>query len=628
MNRLCRAVALPLAAFAAPAVAAAPATIAVTTVDDELNVDGDCSLREALAAAAADAAVDACAAGAGSDVIGLPAGDFVIGSDLSLGDDVTVQGSGAATRLVPTAAVLRATNATAALTDLTLAGDAGDVVALNATLTLERVAVRGNRGPAAAIAMQFNGLGDRPRLTVRDSFIDDNTGAPAIQLVAGSLDVVGSTFSGNGGVGGGAIVTGGDASDRATIRHSTFVDNVSDSSGGAVAFFVAGLVEHCTFVGNSAAVSAGAIFGFAATVVRDSVFADNAAPAGGVCDGAGVVSAGFNLADVADGCPLDDGTDVVTATPALGAFIDHGGHAPTFLPLAGGPADGTGSCFDVDGARVARDQRGAHRLDGACDRGATELLGTFLDTLVTTGLEAPGAICARGGHRVDVGVDDGAGVLADAGDGVLASAEIDSTVRLCESAAAPTLVSVEDAGGACADGGVLLHSGADDDGDGLLDEGERDRTDVLCNGSDGADGADGADGSDGATGPAGPPGPPGQDGDDGASGAPGANGENGGPGLTSLLRTSPINPGDDGCTAGGQKIEAGVDDGSGGATAGDGVLDDGEVDSTAILCNGRSFEDDFETSGGPSCASTSAPSWASWTPVTALLVALRRRRRR
>ncbi len=36
-------------------------TITVTTTDDELNADGDCSLREAIQAANTDTAVDDCA---------------------------------------------------------------------------------------------------------------------------------------------------------------------------------------------------------------------------------------------------------------------------------------------------------------------------------------------------------------------------------------------------------------------------------------------------------------------------------------------------------------------------------------------------------------------------------------
>lgn len=55
--------------------------IIVTTFDDELNIsdrDGDCSLREAVEAANTDAAVDACPAGSGHDLIYIPAGTYTL----------------------------------------------------------------------------------------------------------------------------------------------------------------------------------------------------------------------------------------------------------------------------------------------------------------------------------------------------------------------------------------------------------------------------------------------------------------------------------------------------------------------------------------------------------------------
>ena len=45
------------------------ATITVNTTDDELNNDGDCSLREAVFAANANTDVDACTGGTGDDAI-------------------------------------------------------------------------------------------------------------------------------------------------------------------------------------------------------------------------------------------------------------------------------------------------------------------------------------------------------------------------------------------------------------------------------------------------------------------------------------------------------------------------------------------------------------------------------
>jgi CSLREA domain-containing protein len=50
--------------------------ITVTTTTDEVNNDGDCSLREAIESAISDMATDSCAAGNGGDTVVLPAGTY------------------------------------------------------------------------------------------------------------------------------------------------------------------------------------------------------------------------------------------------------------------------------------------------------------------------------------------------------------------------------------------------------------------------------------------------------------------------------------------------------------------------------------------------------------------------
>lgn len=56
----------------------AHSTITVTTPADNLDSNGDCSLREAIESANRDVSVDACAAGDGGDTIMLPAGVYTI----------------------------------------------------------------------------------------------------------------------------------------------------------------------------------------------------------------------------------------------------------------------------------------------------------------------------------------------------------------------------------------------------------------------------------------------------------------------------------------------------------------------------------------------------------------------
>jgi hypothetical protein len=94
----------------------------------------------------------------------------------------------------------------------------------------------------------------------------------------------------------------------------------------------------------------------------------------------------------------------------------------------------------------------------------------------------------------------------------------------------------------------------------------------VCSGGDGVNGVDGTNGADGATGPAG------ADGIDGATGAAGADA------ASSLIRIT-AEPVGAQCAAGGQRIEVGLDDGAGGGTAKNGVLESGEVTQTAYVCN-------------------------------------------
>ncbi|HLB26495.1 MAG TPA: CSLREA domain-containing protein, partial [Dehalococcoidia bacterium] len=104
-------VAAALLAFLAQAQVAQAATITVTTTADELNADGDCSLREAIQAANTDTAVDACRAGSGADTIRLRARTYTLSiagagedanasGDLDITGDLAIRGARAATTIV------------------------------------------------------------------------------------------------------------------------------------------------------------------------------------------------------------------------------------------------------------------------------------------------------------------------------------------------------------------------------------------------------------------------------------------------------------------------------------------------------------------------------------------------
>jgi CSLREA domain-containing protein len=88
--------------LASPAVNGAVITVDTTT--DELNADGDCSLREAVQSANLDVAVDSCVPGAGADRIVLPPGTYRLSitgvrevqnasGDLNIRSDVVLVGA-------------------------------------------------------------------------------------------------------------------------------------------------------------------------------------------------------------------------------------------------------------------------------------------------------------------------------------------------------------------------------------------------------------------------------------------------------------------------------------------------------------------------------------------------------
>ena len=67
------------------------ANIAVNTTADELNSDGDCSLREAIQSANTNTGVDACTPGSGTDTITVPAGTYTL-SIAGAGEDANATG--------------------------------------------------------------------------------------------------------------------------------------------------------------------------------------------------------------------------------------------------------------------------------------------------------------------------------------------------------------------------------------------------------------------------------------------------------------------------------------------------------------------------------------------------------
>ncbi len=193
-------------------------------------------------------------------------------------------------------------------------------------------------------------------------------------------------------------------------------------------------------------------------------------------------------------------------------------------------ADGQLDANEIDGTSYACDGEagvdgtaGVDGSDGANGVDGADAPGALID--VTD--EAPGANCAQGGRRFDVGVDDNQ-------DGVLDVGEIDATEYVCNGANVVVDVIAEAPGANCTWGGSRIDTGVDDDGDDVLDAGEIDNSTYVCDGAGGFDTL-----------------------------------------VTVVGEAAGVN-----CEFGGQRIDNGVDDDR------SGTLDPAEIDGTTYVCNG------------------------------------------
>ncbi|MBN1286237.1 MAG: CSLREA domain-containing protein [Anaerolineae bacterium] len=233
-----------------PTVHAQAAFITITTTDDEVNEDGDCSLREAIQAANIDAAVDACPAGSGADVIILPTGSYRLRlGALSIDSDMHIIGAGAEQTNI---------NGACAATQ----GKIGDA---------ERVFTVQPGG----YAVTFEGI------TIKNGIAYHGAG---IYNTDGRLTVARSVFTGNMGEYGAAIFNGSfdvGAAGTLVIIDTVFVDNYySDTLGSRVIYSSGGDVT----IINSAFYSGGGIAHERSTgslTVINSIFDDSFSYYGG-----------------------------------------------------------------------------------------------------------------------------------------------------------------------------------------------------------------------------------------------------------------------------------------------------------------------------------------------------------
>ena len=640
---------------------ASAATISVTTFDDELNADGDCSLREAIESANSSMAVDGCTTGTGDDLILLGEGTYALTvdgagegfnatGDLDIDATIEIQGVHASQTIID-----------AQFTDPDRLFDVGG----GGTLRLNRVTVQ--NGHAVETTAQGGCIRALGPLEVTRSIVQDCHADGTASGNGGGIYANGTSSSlsesivrrcratGLSARGGGYDEGAGSLSCARSLVHDNVAEGTGSGNGGGAYKSGAGAISMCTFVANQAlgaSASGGGLYYaavsggsapqivastiarnaadtngggiFSASVSEDSgprvkstIFADNVAPTGPDGDnriqsyGHLIVGDDANFQIDTDGLANTAVGNQINVNPMLTSLAFKGGHTATLQPAQWSPAIDAGSCTNINDVTVPSDARRVAKPQGSeCDVGAYEFAEADGNLVVSSIVEPPGDNCLVGGQRLDMGYDNGA-LGATANDALIESAEAVSTWYVCDTPETLTAASAEPAGSNCPFGGQRLDIGADDsDGggtaaNGVLEPGEIDETLYVC--------------ADAET----------------------------------LLSVSAADAAD--CEHGGQRIDIGDDDGDGGGTANDGVLQSGEIDETTFICNGAPGDEgtagpqgDDGTSGeegqqgdpgddgapgeqgpagegGCSVHAGRAPSWALWLLALSVLVGRRRK---
>lgn len=256
----------PTGAAAQPARNAAGTEILVTSQADDVTVNGNCTLREAIRAANLNQGVDACPAGSGADVITLPEGRYYLtieGSgekegltgDLDIQDDVSLQGAGMQKTIIdgemPDRILdIHGGDTSVSIHSLTIqdgflangpnsedseeieTAGKGGAIYNRGTLTVDRVRFYHNTADqtVSGDGTVFN-AGD---LTIRDSIFDKNFAHDEGAGISGTgvFLIDGVTFSSNLAVGNAVLMMYSGAS--GTVQNSVFASNICGTAGSGV----------------------------------------------------------------------------------------------------------------------------------------------------------------------------------------------------------------------------------------------------------------------------------------------------------------------------------------------------------------------------------------------------------
>ena len=335
------------------------ANIAVNTTDDELNTDGDCSLREAIQSANTDTAVDGYTAGSGTDTITVPTGTYTLSilgtgedanatGDLDITGNLTINGAGATSTIIDGGGTDRVIEvrpgATVGINTLTIRngnpgpgfGAAG--ILNSGTLTLTNITLTNNTGENFG-----GGIYSIGTLTLTDATVSDNillgsntSGGGGGIFNSGTMTLTRTTVGGNSTIGRGGGIYNLDLT--ATITNSTISTNTALNGGGVFNRFGTVNFTSTTIANNIATDNGGGVWNFGGTMnLKNTILASNTATTASDDCAGGMTSLGYNIASDAS-CALGGTGDLNSTNPLIGPLANNGGPTQTHALLSCNPA--------------------------------------------------------------------------------------------------------------------------------------------------------------------------------------------------------------------------------------------------------------------------------------------------
>jgi CSLREA domain-containing protein len=390
----------------------ASTTIAVSANSDTVANDGQCSLREAIAAANTDAAsgtaVGECPAGSGSDTITVPGMQISLSSQLVMNSPIVLVGAGVGNTVIKgNAGVFLVNSGPVVLKNLTVQGETTSGNGRGITVTAGEVEITDVRITGNFLLGGGGGLylGPSATIIVRRTTIDQNHGEGAGNggaggiANAGNLVVQESLVAGNTSNRTGGIWNGPGANlNLCNTTLSGNEGNSDDAGSGGLLNIGHAFLNNVTIAENKgrgnnlASFRGGGLLSSssATTIVMNSIIANNDGR-GGPNDCAGVLDSAsvYNLIRDTTGCQLPPNpiTFQLNQDPQLGPLGFNGGPTRTHPLFVGSPAIDKGGPVGYP-----IDQRGYMRsVDGNGDGLAKPDIGAYEigATLASTSSSTP-----------------------------------------------------------------------------------------------------------------------------------------------------------------------------------------------------------------------------------------------